>query len=98
MSRYEARESVAGICRYRFGGGIAVPVRIEDLTPRGCRLSSIPRVLAVGDEITLTIDSLAPIVAMVKWVVPGISAGLAFGTPLYPAVYDWLLSRMSKAG
>lgn len=95
--RKQERASVEGICRYRFGGGIAVPVRISDLTEGGCRISSIPRALDVGDRISISIDSLAPLFATVKWVDRGREAGLKFENALYPSVFDWLLSSM-KAG
>ena len=39
LVRRQERESVEGLCRYRFGGGIAVPVRISDLTEGGCNIT-----------------------------------------------------------
>lgn len=96
-SRIEQRESVTGVCRYRFGAGIAVPVRISDLTQHGCRITSIPRALQSGDHISITIERVAPLFATVKWVDQGRAAGLKFETPLYPAVYHWLLSGMKSA-
>ncbi|WP_230281147.1 PilZ domain-containing protein [Croceicoccus sp. Ery15] len=93
-ARKQERASVEGVCRYRFGGGIAVPVRISDLTEGGCRISSIPRALAIGDHISISIDTLAPLFATVKWVESGRAAGLKFDNPLYPSVFSWLLSNM----
>ena len=92
--RKQERASVEGICRYRFGGGIAVPVRISDLTEGGCRITSIPRALEVGDRISIGIEPLAPVFATVKWVDRGRAAGLKFDNSLYPSVFDWLLSSM----
>ncbi len=95
--RKRERASVEGICRYRSGSGIAVPVRISDLTEEGCRISSIPRALESGDRISISIDTLAPLFATVRWVERGRAAGLKFDNPLYPSVFDWLLSSM-RAG
>lgn len=74
-ARKQERASVEGVCRYRFGGGIAVPVRISDLTEGGCRISSIPRALAIGDHISISIDTLAPLFATVKWWKAGMQQG-----------------------
>ena len=97
LVRRQERKSVEGLCRYRFGGGIAVPVRISDLTEGGCKITSIPRALAEGDRISIGIEPLAPVFATVKWVDRGREAWLKFDNPLYPSVFDWLLSNM-KAG
>ena len=53
--------------------------------------------LAEGDRISIGIEPLAPVFATVKWVDRGREAGLKFDNPLYPSVFDWLLSNM-KAG
>ena len=95
-SRKQERTGVEAVCHYRFGGGFAVPVRISDLAEGGCRISSIPRALQAGDRISISIDPLAPLSATVQWVDHGRTAGVMFDNPLYPAVFEWLLSIMKS--
>lgn len=67
--------------------------RLFDLTPKGCRVEFIERPKR-GETIWVKLDTFDSIEARVKWV-DGFYGGLEFVRPIYPAVFDILLARLS---
>ncbi|MDT0574951.1 PilZ domain-containing protein [Croceicoccus sp. F390] len=88
------RKPVNATCKYRFGGGMALPVTLADLTTNGCRLLAVPRLMRREEVVTLRIGNVGPIEATVRWVHQGNAAGLEFTKPLHPAVYSDMMERL----
>ena len=65
-----------------------------DLTPKGCRVEFIETPRA-GEKMWAKIDAFDSIEATVRWV-EGFYGGLEFSNPIYPAVFDLLLARLSN--
>jgi len=67
-------------------------VRIEDVSPEGCRIEFIDRP-DIGDRVWVKFDGLATLEATVCWVRPP-EAGLQFDRPIHPAVFEKLVSQL----
>jgi hypothetical protein len=65
-----------------------------DISPTGCKLD-LPERATVGQIVWVTLPGLQPIESKVMWMRDWV-AGLEFANPLYPAVYEALISRMKK--
>jgi hypothetical protein len=75
-------------------GGTNYRVRVNDLSPEGCRVELVERP-AVGDIMHLKFDGLDVLEAEVCWV-DGFTAGLRFEKPIHPAVFDLLMRRIGR--
>ncbi|AKM10196.1 hypothetical protein AB433_09795 [Croceicoccus naphthovorans] len=58
------------------GGDVFVSV--SDVSAWGCRLLNPSRNLFIGDEVTVFIDGLYPLAAVVRWHDRGVCAGFEF--------------------
>lgn len=65
-----------------------------DLSPKGCRVDFIEKPKC-GERMWAKIDGLESIEATVRWV-DGFQGGLEFVRPIYPAVFDILLEKLSQ--
>ncbi|MCM8557676.1 PilZ domain-containing protein [Sphingomicrobium sediminis] len=93
-TRREERVALEGEVRSRHPGSKAYPTTIRNLSPGGCcvDLSYSPK---HGERLWVTLPGLQPIEAQVCWN-DGWTAGCAFTTPLYPAVFDTIRQRMEE--
>lgn len=66
--------------------------RLFDLTPKGCRVEFVERPKC-GETVWAKLDTFDSIEAVVRWV-DGFDGGLEFVRPIYPAVFDLLLTRL----
>ena len=68
-------------------------VRMQDLTPHGCKIAPPERVDA-GEMVWVQLPSLHSIVSRVKWTT-GWQSGVEFEQPMHPAVFDMLAARLA---
>ncbi len=73
-----------GDARYRVG--------LFDFSPEGCCLAP-PRRLEAGDPISVRIPDIAAVQGQVAWVQDW-KAGVKFGHPFHPAVFDHVIRRL----
>lgn len=100
--RRAARAEVSIGANCRTATGRRAFVAMIDLTTAGCCLFGRENPLAVGQNVTLHPECLAPIRGTVQWS-RGSLAGLRFENELYPAVfehlarsYPWSLTESAK--
>lgn len=87
-----SRTSVSAEVSLRRLGQNNYRVRVNDLSPAGCRveLVEMPR---VGEHMLIKLDGLEVLDSEVCWV-HGFVAGLRFERPIHPAVFDLLVQRL----
>jgi hypothetical protein len=68
---------------------------LHDLTVAGCKVEFVERPRP-GDVFWVKWDGLEAIEATVAWV-EGFCGGLKFARPLYPAVFETLVSRLKSS-
>lgn len=87
-----SRTSVSADVSLRRLGQNNYRVRVNDLSPEGCRveLVEMPR---VGERMLIKLDGLEVLDSRVCWV-HGFVAGLRFERPIHPAVFDLLVQRL----
>lgn len=95
--RREDRAEVEATCKIRYGAGIARYIVVENVTAYGCGLRSEALRFQVGDLLSLRIDDIGPIEAIIRWISPRKGAGVEFLRPLHPAVLDHLVKATSKS-
>lgn len=95
--RRHSRQAIKVKGNFRRGVGIALPVSITDLTPRGCCLNTIPRDLRRGGYVSLRIAGFGPIEGEVKWLRLGQRAGIEFYSPLHQAVFEHIITKERAA-
>jgi hypothetical protein len=76
-----------GNCNYR--------VRLFDASPDGCKVKLVERP-RIGEHVLVKMPGLETLEAEVCWV-EGFTAGLRFGKPIHPAVFDLLVERLRSA-
>lgn len=99
--RHEGRTSVeiAGRCLY--AGAASFPVYVSDLSLNGCRLFCADQLLRDGDRVAITLASLDPLPAQLRWierVADGMFAGAQFEVALHPALLDHFAAYCRIAG
>jgi hypothetical protein len=67
-------------------------VRIEDISPEGCRIEYIDRPRA-GERVWVKFDNLDTLEAAVCWV-RAPEAGIQFDQPIHPAVFASLIGSL----
>lgn len=70
-------------------------VQTTDVSPSGCRVEFVDRP-SEGERHWIKFDGLDALEGEVRWV-KGFSAGLQFVRPIYPAVFDLLLTKFAKS-
>ena len=71
-------------------------VRMQDLTPEGCKITPPERVDA-GELVWVQLPSLESLSSHVKWTNDW-QSGVEFDRPMHPAVFDLLAARLAPAG
>ena len=90
--RQHERASLKAKIRVRRAGQKNYIVETSDFSPSGCRIEFVDRP-STGERHWIKFDGLDAIEAEVRWV-EGFSAGLNFVNPIYPSVYDLLLTKL----
>ena len=93
--RREERFSISVTGRYRKGTGVRFDIAIRDLSEYGCQFADLVGRLRVGDDITIRIDEIGPISAVVKWVVKR-QCGIEFDEPLHLSVLNHIIAHGGK--
>ncbi len=65
-----------------------------DLTTAGCKVEFVDRPIS-GETVWVKFDGFTALESGVRWI-EGFSVGLEFTRPIYPAVLDLLLARLSN--
>lgn len=76
----------AGQCTYR--------VTVFDVSPLGCKIEIVERP-EVDELVWIKFEGLQPLQANVCWTA-GFKAGVAFNSPIHPAVFETLVSRLGR--
>jgi hypothetical protein len=90
--RKSERVAVRAEVHLRKSGYHRASVDLIDLSPEGCRVE-LPERVGLNETVWVTFPGLQPIEAKVAWVTDWL-AGLRFTNPLYPSVFDALVSRI----
>lgn len=90
--RKQQRHLVNAELSLRRRGGPHYRARVFDLTPAGCKVEFVERPRP-EDPLWAKFDGLEAIEARVRWV-EGMSGGIEFVRPIYPAVFELLLARL----
>jgi PilZ domain len=67
-------------------------VNVHDISPEGCKLEFVERP-RLDETVWVKFDGLDAVEAIVCWL-KGSEAGIEFTRPIYPAVFDILVSRL----
>lgn len=68
-------------------------VKLFDLSPHGCKIEFVERP-RLDEVVWAKFEGLDALEAMVCWI-DGSAGGLEFNRPIYPAVFDMLVDRLS---
>jgi hypothetical protein len=93
--RKAERVSIEAQVAMRRIGNANYRVRLFDMSPDGCKVELIERP-RTGEHVLVKMPSLETLDAEVCWV-EGFTAGLRFGKPIHPAVFDLLVERLRTA-
>ena len=93
--RQEDRYDVAVAASFRSGPGASRPVRVVNLSSRGCRFVDRDGRLGVGTAVTLKFGRAETLDARVKWRV-GKTHGIRFDQALEPMVLDHIRLFLSE--
>ena len=69
-------------------------VDVHDISPEGCKLEFIERP-RLDETVWVKFDKLDAVEASVCWI-RGSEVGIEFVRPIYPAVFDVLVSRLTS--
>ena len=92
LTRRSARIALGGQVSLRRLGQNNYRVRVNDLSPEGCKVDLVERP-RVGEHVLIKFDGLEALDAEVCWV-DGFVAGLRFQKPIHGSVFDILLERL----
>lgn len=92
LSRCSPRIALSGQVSLRRLGQSSYQVRVNDLSPEGCKVDLVERP-RIGEHLHLKFEGLQVLEAEVCWV-EGFVAGLRFQTPIHASVFDLLLERL----
>ena len=90
--RRSDRVAVNAEVALRRSGQLNYRVRVFDASPHGCRLEFVERP-QLDERVWIKFDRLEAIEGIVCWV-KGFYAGVEYGRPMHPAVFDALLPRL----
>lgn len=92
--RKHERIVLAGELLLRRASRPAYLTRFFDMTLAGCKVEFVERP-SEGETVWVKFEGLTAFESTVRWI-DGFSVGLEFFRPIYPAVFDLLLVRLSK--
>jgi len=76
----------------RRSGKLNFRTSVFDLSPHGCAIQFV-ETPALEERVWIKFDGLEALEAQVCWV-DGLKAGMAFGAPIHPAVFEQLVARL----
>ena len=91
--RRSGRMAVNAEVALRRSGQLNYRVRVFDASPSGCKLEFVERP-ELDERVWVKFDGLDAIEGIVCWV-EGHQAGVQFANPMYPAVFEMLLPRLT---
>jgi hypothetical protein len=95
--RRSARIALSGSeLRVRRIGGFNFQAGLKDVSTDGCRIELIEE-CEPGEDVIARFPQLEPLGAWVRWTL-GATAGVEFMRPIHPAVFKFLLTRLSEQG
>lgn len=92
--RQHLRAALKAKIMVRRSGRQSYAVQTTDLSPSGCCVEFVDRP-SEGERTWIKFDGLDAIEGEVRWI-KGFSAGLQFVRPIYPAVFELLLAKLSR--
>ena len=92
--RRSARVGLSAEITLRRAGQHSYRVKIVDVSPEGCKAEFVERP-QMDEHVWVKFEGLQALEAMVCWV-RGLEVGLEFEKPIHPAVFDMLVSRLTK--
>lgn len=92
LSRVSQRVSLSGQVSLRRLGQNNYRVRVNDLSPEGCRVDLVERP-NIGEHMLIKFEGLDVLDGEVCWV-EGFVAGLRFKNPIHPTVFGLLIERL----
>ena len=94
IERSHERMELAADVSLRRSGRFRYQGRTFDVSPSGCKVEfvELPR---TDDLMWVKFDGLEPIEARVRWV-EGFTGGVEFVRPIYPAVFELLMTRLKQ--
>ncbi len=95
-SRFTRRAEVRIAAEIRETGGGKTKIDVLDLSVTGFRMHSLS-FINPESRVYLTMPGMAPLAAQVAWA-KGDYYGCRFDNPLYPAVFDHIVSRFPSLG
>lgn len=87
QTRQTKRKTITLAGRYVPGPGGAVDVKVNDLSPRGCRFAVAAPQPGIGSRVQLYLEGSGPHFALVKWVRKG-EVGVTFIAPLSDELFS----------
>jgi hypothetical protein len=69
-------------------------VKVFDVSPHGCKAEFVERP-RLDEHVWVKFEGLEALEAMICWV-RGFEVGLEFENPIHPAVFDMLVSKLTK--
>ncbi|WP_416385143.1 PilZ domain-containing protein [Sphingomonas sp. LY29] len=94
VSRQSQRVDVSADVTIRRPGERGYKLQIVDLSPHGCRAQFVVRP-EIHAKVWVTFGGLEALSATVCWV-NDFEVGLEFDRPIYPAVFEMVISRLKK--
>jgi len=92
LTRCSPRIAIGGEVSLRRLGQNSYRVRVNDLSPEGCKVDLVERP-RIGEHMLIKFDGLEALEADVCWV-EGFVAGLRFQNPIHSSVFNILLQRL----
>lgn len=81
----------ADVTLRRRGKAVGAEAKVFDASTHGCQLQIAERP-EIGERVRIRLEGLQPLDARVCWI-EGERAGVEFGSPIHPAVFDLLVAR-----
>ena len=91
-SRKSVRTPLVADISVRRAGLHNFQVRIDDLSPDGCKIEFVDRP-SLDERVWVKFDGLESMEGSICWV-NGYAAGIRFNSPIHAAVFDALLTRL----
>ena len=92
--RTSARVSLRAEVQIRRTGTHSYLVDVHDVSPEGCKVELVERP-RLDETVWIKFDGMDAMESQVCWV-DGFIAGVEFTRPIYPAVFQMLVSRLQR--
>ena len=92
--RRSVRFGLSAEITLRRAGHVGYRAKIFDVSAHGCKAEFVERP-ELDELVWVRFDGLEPLGALVCWV-SGFEVGLEFESPIHPAVFEGLVSKLTK--